>query len=221
MSHQIPRLAAFFVAISGLLPASGAVQSGPDVIALFNTYGGSFTDFSGLSGNFSQVPGLLGATFQTTRDRSFFNENDVTLSVFATPVNGNTAFIGTRADGMPDPQSLYEIVFDDPKYFAGLDRRFNTKSLTHFYNGDTLLYTHQNGINTDFAGWIAENEVDMNTWITRIVLDGLLDPEDPGQDPRGLYQTGYSDNLYFGVPEPSSLGYGALALFLLARRRRA
>jgi len=219
MSHNLPRLAAVFVAISGLLPASGAVQSGPDVISLFNTYGGSFTDFSGLSGGFTQVPGLLGATFQTTRDRSFFNDNAVVQSVFATSVDGNTAFIGTRADGsLPDPQSLYQIVFDDPQLYAGLDRRFNTRSLTHFYNGNTLLYTHQNAINTDFAGWVGD-EQDFDTWITRIVLDGLEDPANQG-DPRGLYQTGYSDNLYFGVPEPSSLAYGAFAILLFGRRRR-
>ncbi|MEP4077015.1 hypothetical protein [Haloferula sp.] len=218
MSHKIPRLAATFVAFSGLLPASGAVQSGPDVIALYHTYGGSFTDFSGLSGGFSQVPGLLGATFQTTRDRSFFNDNEILMPLFATEIDGNTAFLGTRADGMPTPQSLYQIVFDDPQLFAGLDRRFNTQSLTHFYNGDTLLYTYQNATNTDFAGWVGDEE-DSSTWVTRVVLDGLQDTP-AGGNPRGLYQTGYSDNLYFGVPEPSSLTYSLFALTLFARRRR-
>lgn len=217
MSHTFPRLAAIFVAVSGLLPASGAVQSAAEIQALHNTYGGYFSDFSGLTGQFTQVPGLLGATFETTRDRSFFNDIPVSLPVIATSeFASNTAFVGTRSDGMADLQSLYQVSFATPQWFAGLDRRFNTKSLTHFYNGDTLLYTHENATATDFAGWAGDAD-DLSTWVTRIVLDGELDVLG---DRTSLYQTGPSDNLYYGVPEPSSLAYSTFALALFARRRR-
>ncbi|MEM1083618.1 MAG: hypothetical protein AAGI48_05810 [Verrucomicrobiota bacterium] len=222
MSHNVPYFAAVFAAISGLLPASGAVHAGPDARDLFNSFGGQSTDFSGVSGPFTSVPGLLGATFETTRDRSFFNDTPAILPVFAeTVAPGDIAIIGTRDGGFVDAQSLYQIRFDDPQLFAGLDRRWNTNSLTHFYNGSTLLYSHQNSENTEFVGWVGDIN-NLGTWVDRIVIDGQADPDTPppGQ-PRGLYQTGRADNLFFGVPEPATTLYGAAGLALLARRRRA
>ena len=108
------------------------------------------------------------------------------------------------AFGGDDGRVGYEIVFDETQGRAGIERVWNTSSLTRFYNeAGELLAEHQNTVNTEFVGWFAE-AVDGSDRVKRIVMDGLA--------PGGTRQVGYSDNLYFGLEIPAP---GALALVVL------
>jgi|GEM_PF-1244355 len=164
--------------------------------------GDSFVDFEDFDAKTNLTTEIDGLTFKTTEDRAFQNNNPIDTGVNiicsqASPFSAscedeNHQIAGVREGNTTDGQSLYEINFSTPQRRVGIERNWNTHALTHFYNGSTLLATHQNTANSEFVGYISNSNL-----ITRIVLDGEV--TDIGEDfPRGIYQVGYSDDLFYG-----------------------
>jgi hypothetical protein len=76
-------------------------------------------------------------------------------------------------------------------------RLWNTSSLTRFYNNvGELLGEHQNTVNYEFVGWVADGP-EVAQWVSKVVLDGM--------NPGGTYQVGETDDLFFGT-EPLDEG---------------
>ena len=137
----------------------------------------TFDGFAAQTDLTTQIPGL---TFETTYKRFVSPPGPISQPVHVICDGGNpygttcsdTDMIisGTGTNGgATDGQSIYEIVFDTGMLRAGLERIFNTFSLTRFYRGATLLGEHQNTANTEFVGFIT----DAANLITRIEMDGL------------------------------------------------
>lgn len=201
-------LIAFFVTLPG--PVSAALVTGPSARTQFegfrDTLGDTFVDFESIAtGLYTTLPGLP-LTLGTTEFRWPLPE---ILAPADTPVALNpTGFIvtplnhrlmGVRAGNIPDGQARYEIVFDQPQRRAGLFRIWNTRSVTRFYAGVVLLAEHQNTVNQEFVGFIADSDA-MSTWVTRIEFDGI--PDAPESVSNKLYQVGEVDDLFFGSVAP-------------------
>lgn len=206
------------VTITGSGKLAAAVVFGPtgraEIDNLYTTFGGTFEDFESYQGQLVTT-GVPGATMATTQQR-FGGIQNVNLPMAVIPYNflqAPTGFLTPlRTGNIPDGQSRWEIAFDTPQRWTGLVRNFSTLSLTRFYNGATLLDTHQNTAGSEFVGYIAGSE-DHATWVTRIELDGLQS--------NGVYQAGFGDDLYFGtVPEPSAAGLALAGVGLFGGRRR-
>lgn len=188
-----------------------------------DNYNDQFIDFDSVpSGPLSSLPGV---TFKTTYNR-FGADGPVDLPVAVLPWNfvtsAPTAIIGVRTGApsyIPDGQNRYEMVFDTPQLRVGMQRNWTTASLTRFYSGDTLLATHQNTIGNEFVGYLSDSENPAD-WVTRVEMDG--------QSVSGVFQVGYTDDVFFGsiaaVPEPSSglmMLLGTVGMTLSRRIRKA
>jgi hypothetical protein len=182
--------------------------------------GDTFYDFESTPSG--PLSGLAGVSFKTTLNR-FGTHRPLDLPVAVLPwdfvANAPKAIIGIRSGApryIPDGQNQYEIVFDTAQRRAGVQRNWNTFSLTRFYSGTTLLATHRNTVGNEFVGFVSDSN-DSSTWITRIELDGLTT--------NGVYQVGMTDDLFFGsvatVPEPNSalIALVGLATCSFIRRR--
>jgi hypothetical protein len=185
--------------------------------------GDQFIDFENVTAGplTNQLPGL---TFRSTFNR-FGTDRAIDLPVALLPwdfvSSSPKQIVGVRSGApryIPDGQNVYEIAFDAPQRRAGLQRPWNTFSLTRFYAGNTLLGEHQNTVNSEFVGYVSQSN-DMANWVTRIEIDGL--------STGGVFQVGNSDDIFFGstvaVPEPSSgivIGVAAM-LFAIRRSRRS
>ncbi len=216
------------------LPAFSGIVYGTAARAQFEGFktdlGDTFIDFENITPLTNLTSQISGVSFATTRDRTWQQDVPITTGVnvvcsiasqfSSSCVSPDHHIVGVRSGNYSDGQSLYEIVFDTPQLRAGLARDWNTYSLTRFYSGTTLLAEHQNTTNHEFVGFIA----DSSNLITRIELDGMI-TEISSQWPRGIYQVGTADDLFFGnqpqqqqtIPEPLTLvlmlsGIGIISL---------
>lgn len=187
--------------------AAGQLVFGPTARTQFEDFktrlGDSFQDFENIPvSNITTTALIPGVTFRTTRDRAFQHDNAISTGVNvicspAQPFSGSCAnpnhhISGVRAGNTTDGQSVYEIEFTTPQLRAGLLRNWNTDTRTFFYSGATLLASHQNTVGLEFVGFIADTDL-----ITKIVIDGANTPANGF--PRGIYQSGYSDDLFYGT----------------------
>ena len=209
---------AFLSTFSG--SASAQLLFGPDARADFDdwqvNYSGTLIDFENLAvGTLldNQLAGM-GVHFRTITDVS---GNPITPgSVYVDSAGGDHRVIGRRLPAFNDGRAAYEIAFDTPQRWAGVDREWNTSTITRFFDssGNLLAPEHQNTVNSEYVGFLANGE-DTANWISRIEIDG-----GPSR------QVGFTDDLIFGVqvvPEPSTwalLGFASAAALLAARRKR-
>lgn len=181
---------------------------------------GNFTDFDsqplGTTRTISSTPGF---TMRTTRDRfGFTRNNPVDLDVIIHELSagsGDRLVGGIRSEGPLDGQQIWEINFDTPQLYAGLERIFQG-GITNFYNDvGTLLATHENPTTGfEFVGYLG-NSGDLSTYVSRVEIDGI-------EASAGLFAAGYGDDLFFGmaVPEPSTYALFVLGLAIVFWRFR-
>lgn len=213
------------VAALSMSSANAGLVHGQDALddfeALHVQLGEGFNDFESVDAGTNLNPGATpfndGVSFASIISTSGvpFGPEHVEVSAnFGFATFGNT-IVGSPCGGCSDDGRVgYEITFDSAQRRAGLMRLWNTNSLTSFYNANgDLLGTHQNAVNQEFVGWMADSE-DESTWVARIVMDSLSDG--------GSRQVGYSDDLYFGtqVPSPSGASLVLIGMGCAIRRRR-
>jgi hypothetical protein len=106
--------------------------------------------------------------------------------------------VGSPCNGCVDDGRVgYQIVFATPQRRAGLQRIWNTSSVTRFYNASNqLLAEHVNTAGSEFVGFIADSGDAQTGWVVRIQMDGLLSS--------GVRQVGYSADLFFGSASAAS-----------------
>jgi len=112
-----------------------------------DNYGGQFTDWESQSlGPTTTATGLTGVTMRTTRDRAFTRDNPVDLGVTIHNFGGHLHTVGgVRPVSILDGQQIWEINFDTPQLYAGVERTWNIYALTRFFNeAEELLGMHQN-----------------------------------------------------------------------------
>ncbi len=217
-----------FISVS----ANATLISGSTARAQFENYqttlGDTLETFDGFTQQTNLTTQIPGLTFKTTLDR-FSGGNAVDLEVnvicsggnpygYSSCPSGNNNLIGgVRSGGITDGRSVYEIVFDTGMLRVGLERIWNTASLTRFYSGTTLLGQHQNTAGTEFVGFIS----DAANLITRVEMDGAM--------LNGYYQVGYANDLFYGntpeqvigqVPEPNILALLFIGLASLGITRK-
>jgi hypothetical protein len=121
-------------------------------------------------------------SFRTTQQR-YPSTVDVDWPVVVLPYSfvtstpsGTNELMGVRTGtGLPDGQSRYEIRFSEPQRRAGVQRNWNTYSLTRFYNeAGKLLGEHRNTTNREYVGFLAGAD-DQGGWVARIELDGAVE----------------------------------------------
>ncbi len=196
---------------------------GPDIKAEFEAEAaltGIFEDFDGIAGsNFSTLPTAPGATFSSNigTTGSPISVNQVRASTFSGRVG---TIIGTPFNGGSDDGRVgYQVVFDTPQQYAGIQRYWNDQTLTEFYNAADKLIFSFTGESTPFVGFAADPN-DPSTWVKRIQMDTTA--------ASSSRQVGYSDDLIYGtgtltIPEPRTyalmaLGAAMLGLFWWRRR---
>ena len=223
--------AAALLALVLLVPgaASADLIFGPTARSAFESFvtdfGDTFIDFEGVvNGPLTTELQVLGVTFGTIADASL---GPVDFPVVVLPFAfvqsdpDNNRIIGARTaapNSLPDGQFAYEIVFETPQQRAGLQRNWNTLTLTRFFNASGLLEEHQNTVANEFVGFIVASS-DSADWITRIEINGLVSED-------LIRHVGQSDDLFLGsviIPEPSTwaLLVAGLALLVVMRRRLA
>lgn len=202
------------VAFVLIAPVHGEIVHGPDARAEFealrNRVGDLFLDFDGPEFSAgpltSAVVGGVELTFRTTQIRfpSTVNVNyPVALRSALVTRNGTQSLMGAgNSSGGADGQSVYEIVFTQPQGRVGMMRNWNTSAVTRFYNPDgMLLGEHRNTTGDEFVGWMAQGP-ELEQWVARVVFDG--------EYYNGAYQSGETDDLYFGTANPNGEPRGGL-----------
>ena len=186
-----------------VVPPAGTLVYGPSARALFETLAAQAGD---TRFDFNTVPagpmapltaGGVTVTARTTLQRYpsvvtvDYPVSVIPFDFVTTTPSGTRELTGTRsASGLPDGQSRYEIRLSVPQRRAGVQRNWNTNSLTRFYNAaGTLLAEHQNTTGREFVGYLAANDEE-GSRVARIECDGLL--------AGGGYQVGNTDDLFYG-----------------------
>lgn len=182
---------------------------------------GTYVNFDGIAGTrFSTLAGAPGATF----------ESNITTS--GSPTSGLPVYASTFSDrlgtivgtpfssGTDDGRMGYQVLFSTPQQYAGIQRNWNSSSVTQFYNSEDELLYEFTGLSVYYAGYTGDPN-DQSQWVSRIQMDGNL--------LSGVRQVGYSDDLVYGistsfaVPEPSTyalFGLGLAAVALVGVRRK-
>ena len=196
---------------------------GPDVKALFEQEAmitGIIVDFEGTGGTrFFALPTAPGVSFQSNITTSGTPTGGLPVvgSFFAASAG---RIVGTPfSSGTDDGRVGYEILFDSPQQYAGIQRIWNDQTLTQFFNAEDELLFELSGVANPFVGF-AGNPGDMTTWVSRIQIDTVA--------PSNSRQVGYSDDLIYGsssfaIPEPRTyalIGMGALMILGFFQRRK-
>lgn len=181
---------------------------------------GTLIDFTGMAGTrlTNQLQGTYGVTFESNFD------------IYGNPTGGLPVFVssgihGRRDDivgtphtfGTDDGRVGYQILFDSPQRWAGVQRFWNDGTLTQFYDSSNNLLFELTGEFNPYVGYYSDT-LDTNHWISRIQIDTASVE---------FRQVGYTDNLVFGtgsienIPEPAVLAYllPVCFIYLLLRRR--
>jgi hypothetical protein len=205
--------------------ARGGLVYGPDAMDLFEdlygSLGGAYLSFDDVPAGTNLMPGAdpwsVGARFASiiyTNGQPFGPEHVEVSNRHHAIQHGNSLVGSPFPFGSDDARVGYEIRFDETQGRVGMERVWNTFSVTRFYNaaGD-LLAEHVNTVSTEFVGWFAE-AADGSDRVARVVLDGNLH-----QNSR---QVGHTDDLYFGleVPAPGSIALIVLGVFAAGGRGR-
>ncbi|CAG0999031.1 hypothetical protein MYXO_02882 [Myxococcaceae bacterium] len=167
--------------------------------------------FDGFSPNTKITTQIAGLSFRTIRDPNG-NPLGGTVGVNMSPFTGRIGtIVGTPCSGCSDDgRYAYEIVFSDAQSAAGIQRLWNSSTVTRFFNSSGLLLGEYQG--STYVGWLGDPN-DATTHVKRIEIDGVV--------LGGSRQVGYSDDLIYGtIPEPSTAALVALGLTGLAARRR-
>ena len=203
-------------------PVSAGLIFGPDARTDFenfrDTLGDTHIDFNSLpplTGLSTQLS-AQGVTFASTRNVDGSPMPPLMVAVIGDLDEagvGNTIG-GSRCNAYCwDGRVGYDIILAEPQRRAGLERIWNSNTLTQFYNASgNLLAEHVNTVGREFVAFIADGDNPATDFVTRIEVDSAV-----GRD------VGASDNLFFGtvIPEPTSMVLLALGgVGLVARRRR-
>lgn len=195
---------------------------GVDIKAAFAaeaTANGTLEEFDLPNGTrFSSLPSTLGVSYESNITTSGGSTSGlpVTTSFFN---NRSGTIVGTPfSSGTDDGRMGYQMVFDSPQRWAGIQRFWNSFTVTQFYDQNDDLLFEFTGEATPFVGFIADS-ANTDDWVKRIQIDGRPD--------QGTRQVGYSDDLMFGtsnlvlIPEPTTSTFflGALLAGSLRRRR--
>ncbi len=218
ISFLILSLTASFLLIAPPTAMAGLIF-GPSARVAFddylNNFGGTHVDFESVSGGLTtQIPGV---TFGSTRSTSGtpIGPFPVQVSSSFNSSHGNTIVGRPCASCGDDGRVGYDINFDSPQRWAGVERIWNPQTLTTFFNASgAMLGQHSNTVNTEFVAFLA-NSSDPVDWISRIAIDTIA--------PSSSRQVGYSDDLIFGisaVPEPGCMGMLLVGLTSLGLMRR-
>jgi hypothetical protein len=210
-----------FLTVSCTVASADLVFGGDALMqfeALHAEFNEGFNDFESVNAGFNLNPnanpfgdGVNFASVIATNGSPFGPEHVEVSNRYVPSVFGNT-IVGSPG-GSDDARVGYEITFDTAQRRAGLLRLWNTSITTSFYNAaGELLGTHQNSVNQEFVGWIADSN-DESTWVSRILMDSA--------SPFSSRQVGHSDDLYWGtVPAPTTTAGLLLGLGCISRRRR-
>lgn len=186
----------------------GASMTGPvarnDFFAWTTNHAGTLIHFNQLlSGGQiqNQFRAKSGVTFATTTDaqgQPLKVPTPVVVSSSYAYNLGRLTIVGSPCKGcFDDKECDYEVRFETPQRWAGLQRYWTGPTLTRFLaaDGDVLHEFEGEG----FHGWLADTE-DPDTWVSRIEITG------PTRN--GSRQVGYSDDLIFGTNAiPRALSY--------------
>lgn len=183
----------------GVQPCCGPVTgyAGRAILEQWATaHGGTLIDFDGLAAGTkldTELQATHGVTFWTTKD-SNGNPLGTPHNVVLNVANNDGQIIGTPSIySGADGRYPYEVRFDVPQRWAGLDRvwsGWNANCITRFFSPSGALLGEVNGFPEKFAGYIACS-MDTNQWVSRIECDGLV--------VSGSRQVGLSDNVIFGI----------------------
>ena len=203
--------------------ASAAVLTGVDARNTFEDYlsqfGGTFIDFDDLEGGglANELTASHGVTFATIENRvrqSHHSHQRLCLghqSRHWPPRAGRGYPVHCCTD---DGRYPYEIAFTQPQRWAGVERKWDSTTITRFFDPSDTLLAELTG--SMFIGFVAETE-STEAWVQRIMIDGV--------GPSGELQVGYTDDLFFGtaaVPEPADAAWllGLIAILALRTYKR-
>ena len=203
--------------------ASAAVLTGVDARNTFDFYlsqfGGTFIDFDDREGEGldNQLTASHGVTFASIEDN--FGNPMTPINVFVSGTNPNFGrqgqIVGTRCIGCTDDGGYpYEIAFTQPQRWAGVQRLWDSNTITRFFDPSNSLLAEVTG--TMFIGFVADTE-STAAWVQRIMIDG--------GGTSGQLSVGYTDDLFFGttaVPEPADAAWllGLIAILALRTYKR-
>ncbi|MEO0795187.1 MAG: PEP-CTERM sorting domain-containing protein [Verrucomicrobiota bacterium] len=207
-----------------IVNAFGVGGYGADVKALFEqeaAISGTLVDFNETSGTrFFSLSSAPGVSFQS-------NITTIGTPTSGLPVVGSFfassagRIVGTPfASGTDDGRVGYEITFDTPQQYAGIQRIWNDQTLTQFYNGEDELLFELSGVANPFVGF-AGDPGNTNFWVSRIQIDTVA--------PSTNRQVGLSDDLVYGtstfaIPEPRTyvlMAVGVAMVLTYLRRRKS
>ena len=178
----------------------GPAVSGPVGRAMFETLlanlGGTFIDFESLTTGTNLTNQFAGLGFASTTNTAGNPAGPfhVEVSGAFAGSNGNT-IVGSPCDPgcVDDGRVGYEIVFSTPQRWAGLERLWNTNTITRFHATSGALLHEFTGLGFEFVGFISDS-LDSNNWIQRIEIDGA--------NVKGSRQVGYADDLFYSTAGP-------------------
>ena len=200
---------AVLLACCGLIPvpASAGLIFGSSARTQFESFvtsaGDAYIDFNSLAGTglSTQLSGL-GVTFEsnigTVGEAPFGPYYVFVSSAYPGRVG---SIVGSPCNGCTDDGRVgYQVLFNTAQRRAGLQRNWNSLTVTRFYSAaGELLDEH---VGTGFVGFVADGVNPSTDWVARIQIDGLVDPSD------GVTrQVGYSDDLFFGSGVPPAINY--------------
>ncbi len=211
MPNAVRTLIVALLLTGGTASTRASSMSGPvarsDFFSWTTNHGGVLLNFNQqLSGAQlqNQLKSRLGVTFVTTSDaqgQRLKEPTPVVVSASYAYSLGRLTIVGSPCKGCFDDRECdYEIRFETPQRWPGLQRYWTGPTITRFVaaDGDVLHEFEGEG----FHGWLSDAD-DRDSWVSRIEITG------PAQN--GSRQVGYSDDLIYGTNTiPRALSYLSL-----------